>query len=145
MKLSSYLGVFGACVLLGSTAGAAERVDQRVKRKERKEVRKVQAKVIEEANIRKAFKDQDRLTPETEGKADRVRDRKLTDERLDQNLAKEMREIFRLAKQKLGKKRDLLAQTEATERKARAQEQARLQQYRVRKKRKVDLTILFDL
>ncbi len=145
MKLSVYLGVFVACLVLAPAAGAAERVDQRLKRKERKEARKVRAKAVEAANIRKTFKDQQRLQPETEGKAGRVGDRKLTDERLEQNLAKEMREIFRLAKQKLGKKRNLLAETEAAERKARAEEKARLQQYRVRKKRKVDLTILFDL
>ena len=145
MKIFAFLIVCAAFLFGLDPCHAAERLDARMKRrKARKEPRKSQQKVVEARNIGAMARDERRLTRDTEGKAGRVNDQKPAPSRLDYNLAKRMREVFKLAKEKLGKQKDLLAQTEAAERKARAEERSRMAQYRQRKKRKINLTVILD-
>lgn len=145
MKILALL-ITCAAILIGlSPCYGAERLDARMKRQEaRKKVRKAEQKDVEAQSIGAMAREERRLTPDTEGKAGRVNDQKAPASRLDDNLARRMRDIFKLAKEKIGEQKDLLAETEATERRARAEERARLARQRVTKKRKVDLTVLLD-
>jgi len=145
MKIIAVLGVCLASFFLLSPCHGAERLSQREKRrKARKQARKSRRKVVEAQSMREMFKDHLRLVPETEGKAGKIRDQKPPLPRLEYNLAVRMRKLFKLTQEKLGKKRDLLAQTAAAERRAKAEEDARMKAQRLRKKRKVDLTVFFD-
>lgn len=145
MKIFPLLVVCVAFSFGLSPSDAGERVDARVKKqKARKKARKSKQKVVEARNIGAVAKDERRLTPDTEGKSGRVTDQKMRVSRLGHGLAKKLRDAFKLAKEKLGKQKDLLAQTEAAERKARAEERARRARNRLHKKRKVDLTVILD-
>ncbi|MFH1731259.1 MAG: hypothetical protein ABIF82_06380 [Planctomycetota bacterium] len=145
MRIIALLGICLALFSLPSPCGAAEGLDQReTRRKARKEARKARQKVVEVDTIRQMFKDEMKLVPETEGKAGKIVDQKPPPPRLEYNLAVRMRKLFKLAQEKVGKQRDLLAQTMAAEREARAEEAARMREQLLREKRKVDLTVFFD-
>lgn len=145
MKIIALLGVCLASFFLLSPCHGAERLSQREKRsKARKGARKARQKVVEVDTIRQMFKDEMKLVPETEGKAGKITDQKPPPPRLEYNLAVRMRKLFKLTQEKLGKEKDLLAQTVAAERRAKAEEDARMKAQRLREKRKVDLTVFFD-
>lgn len=145
MRIIGLLGICLALFSLLSPCQAADRLGQRERRrKARKQARRARQKVVEVDTIRQMFRDEMKLVPETEGQAGKIKDQKPPSSRLEYNLAVRIRKLFKLTQQKLGKRRDLLAQTMAAERKARAEEAARMKERHLRKKRKVDLTVFFD-
>ena len=145
MKILVFLTTCAAFLCGLVPCQAAERVDAQVKRqKARKESRKAVRKAVEAQSMRETARTEQRLIPDTGGTAGKISDQKPEPSRLDHNLARRMRELFKFTREKVGKKRDLLAETEAAERKARAEERARAERYRIREKRKVDLTVLFQ-
>ena len=140
-------GLFTTVVVLAAVAGVCqggERLSGREQRRvARKRARKARQKVVEAQPLTSEFRDTTRLTPRTEGKSGRIDDTKMTDRRLDDNLARQLRQSRKAEKGKVGET-DLTAVTEEEERRAREREEARKKRIGLQKKRKVDLTIFFD-
>ena len=140
------LSIACACVgLLWGTVRADGPLNSREMRRERRKSRRKTVQKVQEARtIAETQRTQARLAAAAEGVSGKLEDRKLKSSRLDYNLAKRFRWLFKLEKEKLGKERTLRAATEAEERRARAREAARRREWLLRRKRKIDLTTLFD-
>jgi len=142
-RLALCIGLL-CCVAAAAPASGADRLSERERRREvRKRRRKVKQKVVEAKSIGEMARDTTRLEPKVDGVSGKVTGRKLEGERLARNLAVRVRELFKLAQEKLEGQRTLRAEIEAEERRAKKLEKQR-QEQRLRRKRKVDLTIFFD-
>ena len=145
MKVLAFLTASVAVFLLTAPCGAGERMSARERRKKvREKARKVEQKAVEAKSLSEILRDKARLVTESEGKAGKIRDRKLKPSRLEENLARRMRELYKLGKEKLSKEKNLAVLAEAEERKAKAEQAAQNRRNRLETKRKIDVTILLD-
>jgi hypothetical protein len=133
-----------ACALPAMDAESSGATSREKRRARRKVQRKAEQKEKETASIANTYKDTPKLDPDTMGEAGKVDDRKVSDRRLDHNLAERVRELHKAEKTKLVKK-ELTKITEAAEEKRREEEEAeRERRKRQHKRQKIDLSILFD-
>ena len=133
-------------ILLGGCAGfAGEPVSPR---ETRREARAKERKADEQARGSSAAgaldRDAQRLDEPGVGKVAKSEGDKVRPDRLDDGLARRVRESEKLVGEKLGRMRDLEALAEAEESRARAEKEAREKEGAERQKRKIDLTVFWD-
>ena len=131
-------------LLVGGLAAPCAAGDRVSRREKRRAARKARRKAEEEKpSITVSQKATLRLDIAALGHGGKIVSHKLAPPRLHEGLASRLRALQKVTEDKLIK-RNLLAVTEAAERKARAEEEAWNRRRRFRKQRKADLTLFFD-